>query len=156
MWEQKRPDCSWHHNTGVAQWSASGSAPDGNLFLTLSIYNDTNGGGKNCFAGYCDWRLPTANELAALLDISACHGICLPDVLGLPVGKGGAFDPFNDPCDAADNVNAVADGTFWSSTPFEKSPLGETIVNISIVPPPPQIDAKTSFHHYIAVRDLGP
>ena len=56
----------------VYSWSATGSAPDGTAFTvflaTLNRNTSEDGtGAAGCFAGQCDWRLPTVDELQTIL-----------------------------------------------------------------------------------------
>jgi hypothetical protein len=53
-------------------WSSSGSAPDGTAFTSLlaQLNGGTSSDGTsvaNCFAGRCDWRLPSSSELQSIL-----------------------------------------------------------------------------------------
>jgi len=62
QWEKKTDDASLHDKDDRYPWSASGTAADGAAFATfLAALNAT------CFAGQCDWRLPTLPELQTIL-----------------------------------------------------------------------------------------
>jgi hypothetical protein len=52
-----------HDADNTYRWSVSGTAADGTAFTDLLA--TLNGGG--CFAGQCDWRLPTIYELQTIL-----------------------------------------------------------------------------------------
>jgi hypothetical protein len=64
-------------------WSASGSAADGTAYTDFLA--TLNGG---CFAGHCDWRLPTFTELQTLVDPN--QGVCAG-------GSGACIDPVFGP-----------------------------------------------------------
>ena len=60
QWEQKGNGI--HSASNTYSWSVSGSAAGGTAFTTFLA--TLNGGA--CFAGQCDWRLPTRDELETL------------------------------------------------------------------------------------------
>jgi hypothetical protein len=63
QWEKKTDDTTIHDKDNPYSWSNSGSAADGTGFTTF--LPALNSGG--CFAGQCDWRLPTIYELQTIL-----------------------------------------------------------------------------------------
>ena len=66
QWEQKTNDATVHDKDNPYTWSAGGggfTAPDGTAFT--SFLTALNGG--VCFAGQCDWRLPTRREMQTIL-----------------------------------------------------------------------------------------
>jgi hypothetical protein len=72
QWEQKDDLGGIHDKDNLYQWSATGTAPDGGAFITFlaTLNNGTSGDGttiSGCFAGHCDWRLPTSAELQTIL-----------------------------------------------------------------------------------------
>ena len=62
QWEKKTDDASVHDKDDRYPLSATGTAADGTAFTTfLTALNAA------CFAGQCDWRLPTLAELQTIL-----------------------------------------------------------------------------------------
>lgn len=59
-------------------WSTTGYVADGTAFT--SFLAALNAGG--CFAGQCDWRLPTIYELQTILDPSCATNPCIDPVFG--------------------------------------------------------------------------
>ncbi len=68
QWEQKTDEGSVHDRDNSYSWSAGGaggSAADGTIYTSLlAAANGLSGG--TCFAGNCDWRLPTLAELQTI------------------------------------------------------------------------------------------
>lgn len=63
VWEQKTNDMTVHDRSNNYTWSAGTTDADGTVFTTfLSALNTAA-----CFAGQCDWRLPTRAELETTL-----------------------------------------------------------------------------------------
>ena len=100
MWEQKTNDASIHDISNTYTWTISGDPwpMDGSvLTVFLNGLNDTAGGGAACFAGHCDWRLPSedgynppgmgGHELAGILrwpEYPCLPGPCLDSAFGTP------------------------------------------------------------------------
>ena len=86
QWEIKTDDDSVHDKDNVYTWSVvppAFSAANGTAFtIFLASLNDA---GAGCFAGHCDWRLPTFAELASVLLCSATT--CWDPVFGLSVAN---------------------------------------------------------------------
>jgi len=88
------PNCNDpHHVNNTYTWSNSGVAFDGGAkTLFLDVLNDVAGGGTNCFAGHCDWRLPSSGgsfelpadepaELESIVDCSS-DAPCIAPIFG--------------------------------------------------------------------------
>lgn len=58
-------------------WSGSGTAADGSAF-TFKLSQANGSGGVGCFAGFCDWRIPTVQELSYIVDSEACAEADVP------------------------------------------------------------------------------
>ncbi len=64
QWEKKTDDASVHDVDDRHAWSvAPGTAADGGAFTAFLTPLNT----APCFAGHCDWRLPTLDELQTIL-----------------------------------------------------------------------------------------
>ena len=122
VWEKKdnrdgSPDLSDPHDAdNLYVWSSSGSAPDGTVFTTFLF--ELNGGTSSdglatdgCFAGRCDWRLPTIEELAGIADET--QATC-------GQGSGACIDPIFGPT----QVDA-----YWSATTLAAGSTAAWVVN---------------------------
>lgn len=74
QWEKKVAGSGCAHCVDDAfSWSTGGAAPNGTAFtaflLALNTETSVSGHGTatTCFAGHCDWRLPTVEELMAIV-----------------------------------------------------------------------------------------
>lgn len=81
-WEKKTDDGGIHDKDDGHAWSATSMtspAADGPVFTTFLA--SLNG---SCFAGHCDWRLPTRAELETILSQShpCAENPCIPPVFG--------------------------------------------------------------------------
>ena len=81
MWEKKTgadgiANATDRHDVdNLYTWSASPPTPDGTAFTDFlgSLNNGMSGNGAattGCFAGHCDWRLPTVEELHGIVDMT--------------------------------------------------------------------------------------
>src|SRR5262249_55765309 len=62
QWEKKTDDASVHDRDDRYSWGAGGAGAAGTAYT--SFLAALNGA---CFAGHCDWRLPTLTELQTIL-----------------------------------------------------------------------------------------
>lgn len=103
QWEKKTDDTTVHDKDNVYSWSTSGDGDltdaDGTAFT--SFLASLNGGG--CFAGQCDWRLPTRDELLTI--VTPAYPACT-----------------SPPCIDSVFGPTVAD-SYWSATTFAPGPF---------------------------------
>jgi len=106
QWEQRVAGSSCLHCVDdTYSWSAGGVTADGTAFTSFLARLTAACGAEDGpspisggFAGHCDWRLPTIDELLTILDVS--QGNC-----------GGGSGPCIDP-----SFGPTAPSFYWSST----------------------------------------
>jgi hypothetical protein len=124
MWEKKTYDGTVHAvgaryswSTG-APWKFDGTAKTD--FLD-KLNDEPTHDPANCFAGYCDWRLPSVGEdggtreLETILDKT--QGFCGGGTSGACVLPG---------------LGSTQSGGYWSSTPFASNPYGAWVVFFNV------------------------
>lgn len=116
LWEKKDTNCPGPDCVSDAfDWSPSTDNPDGTAF-TAFLYGLDGGTSTNgtrtrgCFTGHCDWRLPTIEELAGIVD--ATQGQC-------GGGSGACIDPAFGPTEV---------GRYWSATTADNDPGSAWVV----------------------------
>jgi hypothetical protein len=129
QWEKKDNldlmviDADPHDADNSYTWSASGTAPDGTVYTDFlaKLNNGASTDGKamtpitGCFAGHCDWRLPSIVELQGILDFSA-------------PGCGSGIPPL--PCiDPAFGPTQGSIPGYWSAIAYAPSPFAAWVVD---------------------------
>ncbi len=136
QWEQKDTTCPGPHcYNDIFTWTqggAPGDLPYGDVFT--DFLGGLNGGTSSdgtapsgCFAGHCDWRLPTSDEMAVIIDLTQGHcsggiGPCIDPIFGYR-GDGTQFQAFYwSSTTASENPNEAWVGFFFNGymTRFQK------------------------------------
>jgi Protein of unknown function (DUF1566) len=108
MWEKKGDAGGIHDKDNMYAWSTCfdpSCPPDGTAFTVFLSKLNTS----PCFAGHCNWRMPTTGELVSIVDTAAPG--CGPD---LPCVSA-AFNTNCMPGCAPTNCSCTGVGYYWSS-----------------------------------------
>src|SRR5262245_23598548 len=133
MWEKKDNLGGVHDIDEIWEWTNNTGglmSPDGSAyseFLGALNTNTSNSGAttSGCFAGHCDWRLPTVGELLTIMTT-----------------------PCVDPC--IDPIFGITTNRFWTSTTYGSDPTKAWFASFSVGTV--SIDAKTLGYRTRAVR----
>lgn len=121
QWELKTDDGSVHDKDNVYTWSSAidGRTPNGTAFT--EFLHELDGGitpagvATPCFAGKCDWRLPTVEELRTILDAQ------YPNCTTVPPNACTTIPGLT-------NTNPMVPG-YWTSTTDDRDPTKAWMVS---------------------------
>jgi len=115
MWEKKDRAGGIHDRDATWTWSSSGSlVADGTVFTDFLAVLNT----PPCFAGFCDWRLPTKFELETIDDVGRID----PSI-------GQAFDYVCSLGCTVSECSCTGSNQYWTSSTFEGLPPDAWIVS---------------------------
>jgi len=126
MWEKKDDNNAGgiHDMNNAYTWSTGSPWNlDGTLkSVFLDTLNDVAGGGANCFAGQCDWRIPNYKELTSILDLEV-----LSPAIDPAFHQSATCTGCSDVTSAA--CSCTASSFYWSSTTVAPTPSSAWGVN---------------------------
>lgn len=122
MWEKKSDDGTIHDKDNTYNWCADvdvnltcddGANPMNGTIKTTFIdtLNDVGGGGANCFAGYCDWRVPNRREFDSIVNLQNIVPATSP-----------AFSTGCAPGCTVLTCSCTSSTRYWSSTGWRGNP----------------------------------
>lgn len=121
MWEKKDDSGGIHDRDNGYTWSLGGVAMDGTLVTEfLNTLNGADGTG-DCFAGYCDWRIPNVRELHSIVDFE--RGNPPVDAVFHRLTCNGCSDVTSAECSCNSTVY------YWTSTTHVEAPNGAWFVS---------------------------
>jgi len=140
QWERKSDDGGVHDVDNLYTWSAGAPwTQDGTVATTFLVELNT----PPCFAGVCDWRLPTLDELATLVEAGSANPAVMPEL--------------NRACSARCTVTACSctrAGYYWSSTGHAS--VSQDVWCVDFASGQPRSGSKTDLGYARAVRGPAP
>jgi len=118
VWEKKTDDNGVHDRDNYYSWTTVDASPWNFNGTAATVFLATLNGAPYefsplCFAGFCDWRLPTIEELSGRSDYGYATG-GIVDLTAPGCGNG-------SPC-----INAIfgptASSSYWSSSTYQGLP----------------------------------
>jgi len=145
MWEKKDRSGGVHDVSNVYSWSDhQDGLADGTAFTDLLV----NLNSPPCFAGFCDWRVPTRLELSTIVDLGVVGSESVPMVD--PAFQNGCVDTCTiTTCSCTD---ASTGGSYWTSTTY--APSDTSAWMIIFTEGRPSAYSKTVSLHVRAVRNF--
>jgi hypothetical protein len=128
MWEKKASDGSIHDRSNGYTWSQSGTAADGTVFTVFLAGLNT----PPCFAGHCDWRLPTVagtpgDPTGQAAELESLLAVQYPNCTTNPCVSAVFTNNCTPGCSVA-NCSCTQSGGYWSVPSDSANPNSAWVV----------------------------
>ena len=123
-------DNTYTWTTGMGGTTQSGTLYSDFLVKLNGTVDDPTKTTLNCFAGHCDWRIPTVDELKSILNAGCGAAPCIVDPVLLPNPS----------------------GQYWTNSTRAAAITGAYVITFAVSATPITADFKTALHFARGVR----